>query len=93
MTLALDAVPIIPRGVRVHFDKVRDVWVLLAPERAINLDPIGQAIMSEIDGERSFGQIIQGLSEKYNAPPEEITKDCSGFITALMNRRALELVT
>jgi len=29
--------PIILRGVRPHFDKVRNVWLLLAPERALKL--------------------------------------------------------
>ena len=85
-------IPYLPRGVRLHFDKVRDNWVLLAPERAIRLDQIGHAILSEVDGKRSFQAITETLSEKYNAPAEQITKDSSGFLGALQERRFLEVI-
>ncbi|WP_102106562.1 pyrroloquinoline quinone biosynthesis peptide chaperone PqqD [Oceaniglobus roseus] len=84
-------IPVIPRGVRLHEDRVRGSWVLLAPERAIRLDPIGHAILSEIDGSRSFGAITAGLAAKYNAPEEQIAKDAGEFIEGLMNRRILEV--
>ncbi len=38
--------PLLPRGVRLHDDRVRGVPVLLGPERAVILDAIGQAILS-----------------------------------------------
>lgn len=74
-----------------HFDKVRDNWVLLAPERAITLDGIGHAILSEVDGERSFSAITQILATRYNAPAKDIAKDTAGFLGALRNRRFLEM--
>lgn len=85
-------VPALPRGVRLHFDKVRDAWVLLAPERAVTLDPIGHAILSEVDGQRSFGEIIDGLAAKYNAPADQIQKDSAGFLDALCNRRFVDVI-
>ncbi|WP_424985406.1 pyrroloquinoline quinone biosynthesis peptide chaperone PqqD [Microbulbifer sp. S227A] len=84
-------IPFLPRGVRMHFDKLRDSWVLLAPERAITLDGIGHAILSEIDGQRSFAEITQTLATRYNAPAEDIAKDTAGFLGALRNRRFLEI--
>ena len=84
-------IPSLPRGVRLHFDKVRDTWVLLAPERAITLDQIGHAILTEVDGQRSFGEITQALSDKYNAPVEQITEDSAGFLSALRDRRFLDV--
>ncbi|WP_135506749.1 pyrroloquinoline quinone biosynthesis peptide chaperone PqqD [Roseovarius aestuariivivens] len=86
-------VPSLPRGVRLHFDKVRSTWVLLAPERAVTLDDIGHAILSEVDGARSFGEITAALAEKYNAPAEEIAKDSAGFLGALRDRRFLDVVS
>ena len=44
------AIPALPRGVRLHHDRVRGGWVLLAPERAVTLDTIAHAILSEVDG-------------------------------------------
>ena len=84
-------IPILPRGVRLHFDKVRDVWVLLAPERAITLDPIGHAILTEVDGNRNFGEITSTLAQRYEAPAEQIAADSSGFLDALRNRRFLDV--
>lgn len=86
-----DQIPLIPRGVRLHHDTVRDGWVLLAPERAIKLDQIGLAILREIDGARSFASIVEGLAAKFAAEPEQIRGDVSEFITALANRRILEV--
>lgn len=89
--IAKEDIPFLPRGVRLHFDKVRDQWVLLAPERAVTLDQVGQAILSELDGIRSFGTITEDLASRYNAPAEEIAKDTAGFLGALLDRRFLEL--
>lgn len=87
------AVPVIPRGVRIQHDHVRDRWVLQAPERAIALDEIGLAILREIDGARSFGVIVSGLADTYAAPREAIAADVSDFIAKLAERRILEVVT
>ncbi|MAE88374.1 MAG: pyrroloquinoline quinone biosynthesis peptide chaperone PqqD [Pelagibaca sp.] len=84
-------IPSLPRGVRLHWDRVRETWVLLAPERAITLDQVGHAILAEVDGRRSFGEITAGLAAKYNAPPEQIAKDSAGFLGALKERRFLEV--
>ncbi|MBW4985771.1 pyrroloquinoline quinone biosynthesis peptide chaperone PqqD [Mameliella sp. CS4] len=84
-------IPALPRGVRLHFDRVRDTWVLLAPERAITLDAVGHAILSEVDGARSFAQITADLARKYDAPAEEIAKDSAGFLGALRDRRFLDV--
>jgi len=85
------AVPALPRGVRLHFDRVRDTWVLLAPERAVTLDMVGHAILAEVDGKRSFGEITACLAEKYNAPVTQIVDDSCDFLTALRNRRFLDV--
>jgi len=82
--------PIILRGVRPHFDKVRNVWLLLAPERALKLDDIGRAILDEVDGERTFGEITATLAAKYDAPIERIAGDARTYLLGLMARRMVE---
>jgi pyrroloquinoline quinone biosynthesis protein D len=93
MSVDPDVVPVIPRGVRLHRDKVRDRWVLLAPERTISLDPIGHAILSEIDGETRFAGIVETLAAKYNAPADQIAADAGEYIAGLADRRILDLRT
>lgn len=84
-------VPSLPRGVRLHFDKVRDTWVLLAPERAVTLDGIGHAILDAVDGTRSFGEITQLLATSFGAPIDQVTTDSAGFLKALRDRRFLDV--
>ncbi len=89
--IAAAAIPVIPRGVRLHEDKVRGLWVLLAPERTINLDPIGLAILQEVDGVLTYGALVKVLAAKYDAPEDQISGDVAEFITGLTDRRIMEL--
>ncbi len=89
--MEIKEVPSLPRGVRLHYDRVRETWVLLAPERAVMLDSVGQAILSEIDGHRTFGEIIDDLARVYDAPAEKIAADSAGFLAALRARLFLDV--
>ena len=84
-------VPYLPRGVRLHDDKLRGMRVLLAPERAMQLDPVGDAILSELDGKRSLAEVILTLSDRYAAPADQIEGDVQDFISGLVDRRMVFL--
>ena len=84
--LAEDTVPYLPRGVRMEKDRVRGLSVLQAPERAMQLDAVGEAILSSLDG-RTLGQILDALAEAYAAPREQIAGDVTGFLQGLIDRR------
>jgi pyrroloquinoline quinone biosynthesis protein D len=82
--------PALLRGVRTKYDSVRGSWVLLAPERALKLDPVGAAILAETDGERRFGEIVDALAAKFEAPRERIATDARAFLVSLIERRMAE---
>ncbi|SMO73288.1 pyrroloquinoline quinone biosynthesis peptide chaperone PqqD [Paracoccus laeviglucosivorans] len=84
-------VPYLPRGVRLHDDRVRGIRVLLAPERAMQLDAVGDAILTELDGKRSLAEVILVLCQRYQAPVEQIEGDVREFITGLVDRRMVHL--
>lgn len=84
-------IPYLPRGVRLADDRVRGIRVLQAPERAMQLDPIGDAILSELDGARSMGQIAADLAARYSAPQDQIAADMRDFLTGLIERRMVFL--
>lgn len=88
MTLALapDDRPYLPRGVRLHDDTIRGSTVLLAPEKAMELDQIGLAILRRVDGEQTFAGIIAELAETYNAPADQIEQDVQRFLSGLRAR-------
>lgn len=87
-----DSVPVLPRGVRLHFDKVRSTNVLLGPERALILDDISHVILQQIDGQRSVDDICKDLAETYTAPLDQITKDTSALLSDLADKRLLEAI-
>lgn len=82
--------PRLLKGVRTRFDKARDTWLLLAPERTLELDAVAAAILAEVDGERSFNEVIDVLVAKYDAPRETISADVRTFLSSLVERRMLE---
>jgi pyrroloquinoline quinone biosynthesis protein D len=83
--------PALLRGVRVRHDAVRGAWVLLAPERVLKLDPIAAAVLAELDGVRSFGEITAALAAKYDAPEAQIAADASRLIRSLTDRIMAEV--
>jgi len=81
-----DAIPFLPRGVRTHFDAVRNTPVLLGPERVLMLDQIGDAVLKEIDGKSSLHAISERLAAAYDAPQAAIAEDVSEYLTDLVNK-------
>jgi len=85
-----DPIPRLPRGVRLHHDRVRGHMVLLAPERALMLDDIGTAILSAVDGQSRLSGLAAGLAARYDAPLAEITADMREFLDDLQAQRLLD---
>ena len=54
--------PRLAPGVRLHFDQKRDAWVLLGPERVIEIEGPASEILRRCDGTRSIGQIVDELA-------------------------------
>jgi pyrroloquinoline quinone biosynthesis protein D len=88
--LAVEDVPRLPRGVRMRFDAVRNAHVLLAPERAFDLDEIATEVLKLVDGERSVGAIVDELAIKFDADRRTIEADVIEMLADLVNKRILE---
>ena len=84
------SIPKLPRGVRLHFDRVREAHVLLAPERAFNVDGNAVAVLLLLDGKRTVGEIAGELAKTYNADPVVIARDVAGMIEDLISKRVVE---
>lgn len=82
-------IPRLPRGVRLHQDRVRGVPVLLGPERALILDEIGAAILAELDG-TALDEIVARLALRYDAPVAEIGADVRDFLDDLQAQRLVD---
>lgn len=73
-------------GVRLHRDRVRDRWVLLAPERIVEVDDQAVAVLEKVDGAASLSGIAAALAAEYDADASEIESDAAALLTDL-NRK------
>jgi len=90
-TLDADAVPVMPRGVRLRWCPIREDWFLLAPERAVKLDPVGAAILEALSPDRTFAGVVAHLAARFDAPEARIAADASAFLTQMLHRRMVEI--
>lgn len=85
------AIPSFRRGVKFRFDRVRDAWVLLAPERLFLPDEIAVEILKLVDGVRTIDAIVDDLAQRFAAPREEIAADVVAALENLAGRGAVQL--
>ncbi|MDQ0507218.1 pyrroloquinoline quinone biosynthesis peptide chaperone PqqD [Xanthobacter agilis] len=90
MIAAETDVPRLPRGVKLKFDAVRQRHVLLAPERAFDIDAIAAAVLALVDGARTCGEIVDALAVQYDEQREVIAGDVLAMIGDLVARRVIE---
>lgn len=83
--------PAFPRGVRLKHDRVRDTQVLLGPERALMLDAVGHAILSEVNGKADINLISARLAARFEAPEDVIRKDVEEFLSELSDKRLIDM--
>ena len=76
-------VPRLKPGVRLHFDRVRDRWVLLAPERVVELDEAARAVLEQVNGIASLPVIAAALAAEFDADAAEIETDADGLLRDL----------
>jgi len=88
---ALDASsqPRLAAGVRLQHDRARAQWVLLAPERVVELDDIAHAIVARCDGARSLAAITADLAAEFDADPAEVERDVLELAVQLHGKRLL----
>ena len=76
-------------GVRLHHDKARARWVVMAPERMFIPDETALEVLQLVDGARDLDAIIDALVAKFEAPRDVIAADVHAMVEDLTNRGAL----
>jgi pyrroloquinoline quinone biosynthesis protein D len=90
---ALDdnARPRLKRGVRLHHDKTRGEWTLLAPERIFQADAVAVEVLQRCTGEATLRTIVDDLAGLYAAPRERIEADVQALLSSLAEKRLLDV--
>lgn len=86
LTINNDVKPKFPKHVKLKYNKPRDEWVILAPERLVKLDDIAVEILKLVDGITSVEEISRLLAEKFAAPQEVILKDVTNLLQTLAEK-------
>jgi pyrroloquinoline quinone biosynthesis protein D len=81
--------PRLAPGVRLHFDKTRDAWVLLCPEKVIEAEGPASEILRRCDGTRSVADIIDELAVVFTADRAVIAQDVTDMLVELAGKRLL----
>jgi pyrroloquinoline quinone biosynthesis protein D len=89
-TIAPEARPRLPRGVRLVRNEAQGGWAL-APERVFKADQIAAEIVKRCTGEVTFDAIVKKLATTFNAPPERVRTDVAALLRRLADKRLLEL--
>jgi pyrroloquinoline quinone biosynthesis protein D len=89
--ISVESRPRLPRGVRLHWDRTREAWVILAPERVLFPDEIAVQILQRCDGAASVAGIAAELAAHFAADLDTVRSDVielledlaeKGFITS-----------
>jgi pyrroloquinoline quinone biosynthesis protein D len=81
--------PRLAPGVRLHFDKTRNAWVLLCPEKVIEAEGPANEILRRCDGTRTTADIIDELAAVFSADRAVIAQDVTDMLTELAHKRLL----
>jgi len=91
LSIAADARPRLPRGVRLVHNEAQGGWVLLAPERVFKADQIAAEVVKRCTGEATFAAIIDDLAATFSAPRERVLADVTALLRGLADKKLLEL--
>ncbi|MGI9336636.1 MAG: pyrroloquinoline quinone biosynthesis peptide chaperone PqqD [Gammaproteobacteria bacterium] len=71
-------------GYRFQFEPAQDAHVLLYPEGMIKLSQSAGAILAQVDGARSAGDIVDALKAQF--PGADLEDDVRGFLTEALGK-------
>jgi coenzyme PQQ biosynthesis protein PqqD len=82
--------PVLASKARLRRDRKSGRCLLLYPERGMELNATGAAIVELCTGEPTVAEIVQVLTERYSPTPGDvIEREVYGFLSALRERALL----
>jgi len=91
LVVAEGSVPRLAAHARLRFDKQREQWVLLAPERIFVLDDIALAIVERCQGSATLGEIVDDLARTFDAPREQVLSDAGALLQDFLDKGVMAL--
>jgi pyrroloquinoline quinone biosynthesis protein D len=85
------AVPALPKHVRIQYDPVRQAFAILSPEKVFWPNEISLEILRRCDGRSSVEKIVSDLAREYNAPEEDVAADVTAFLQEWSDKLLVKL--
>lgn len=86
-------VPRLRPDVRYRLVGGQAVVIVQEAGEALVLNEVGSRILELVDGERSVADIVSVLREEFDAAPEELASDVSGYLADLVEAGVLDLAS
>jgi pyrroloquinoline quinone biosynthesis protein D len=80
-----DSRPRLARGVRLRHDRVRDVWVLLAPESVVEPNAVAVEVIKRLDG-RALDEVVDDLASAFTADRSLIEADVRALLQDMIGK-------
>ncbi len=84
-----DARPRLAPKARIRFDRRTDRYLLLYPERGLELNPTAADIVRLCTGEHTVTEIVERLAEKYPVQPRPVIEHEMEEFLAILAERGL----
>jgi pyrroloquinoline quinone biosynthesis protein D len=88
--IGVDSIPRFAPHIRFRFDKKRERWVVLAPERLLMPDEIAVEVLRCCDGAKTVGTIAEELCRRFDAPAEVVERDVTDMLQDLVDKGFME---
>jgi len=82
--------PRLRAGTKLKHDRHTDRWMLIGPERALNLGETARAIVELCDGTRTEAEIARELGTRFDAPLAKLEEDVARLLGELRARCLVE---
>lgn len=89
--VSLASKPRLAPGVRLRKDKVRDAWVLLAPESLIEANSVAVEIIKRCTGDASVNEIVEELAAAFCADRTRVETDVYALLQQLAAKGLVDL--
>ena len=85
------AVPSLPKHVRIQFDPVRQAFAVLSPEKVFWPNEISLDILRRCDGRSIVDRSSPTSRAEYDAPEEDVAADVTAFLQEWSDKLLVKL--
>lgn len=88
----MDKKIVLGKNIACRVRRIRDRYILIGGKKSFELNSVAKYIWDEIDGEKSFEQIIDILKNEYDVAGDVAERDIACFLESLITEGIVDVV-